>query len=75
MNSSALAKKIAQAADDKKALDITVLDLRTLSAFTDFFVVCSGSSDRQVKTIANAIEQQLVEKNGEFLEKNLDLDE
>lgn len=51
----ALARAIAAFAADKKALDIVVLDLRSLHAYTDFFIVCSGGSDRQVKAIHDAV--------------------
>jgi ribosome-associated protein len=47
------------AALEKKALDMTVLDLRKASAFTDFFVICTGSNIRQVQAIADAVEQSL----------------
>ena len=47
------------AALDKKASDIVVLDLRHTPAFTDFFVVCSGQNSRQVKAIADNIEDTL----------------
>ncbi|MDO8461678.1 MAG: ribosome silencing factor [Deltaproteobacteria bacterium] len=57
-----LAKQIAQAAHDKKAENITVLDLRKLSSFTDFFVIASGQSDRQVQAIAYNIEDELRKK-------------
>lgn len=63
MNSRILAKFIARAADEKKAVDLVILDLRKLSSFTDFFVICSGTSDRQVQTIANSIEQHLKRKD------------
>jgi ribosome-associated protein len=48
-----------QAARDKKALDIQVLDLRSVDGFTDFFVICSGKNVRQVQAIADAIEDAL----------------
>ena len=54
-----LARKIAQVASDHKALEIQVLDLRALTSFTDFFIVCSGASDRQVISIADAIHHEL----------------
>ncbi len=63
MNSKKLAQTIAKIADDKKGQDIVVLDLKNLSAFTDYFVICSGTSDRQVKTIAGAIEGELKKKD------------
>ena len=47
------------AALDKKASDVVVLDLRKTPAFTDFFVLCSGQSQRQVKAIADAVEEAL----------------
>ena len=47
------------AALEKKALDMTVLDLRKASAFTDFFVICTGSNIRQVQAIADAVQQAL----------------
>ena len=50
-----------RAALDKKALDLVVLDLRNTPAFTDFFVLCSGGSQRQVKAIADAVEGALRE--------------
>ena len=51
--------KAVRAALDKKALDVVVLDLRETPAFTDFFVLCSGLSQRQVKAIADSIEEAL----------------
>lgn len=47
------------AALDLKASDLVVLDLEELCDFTDFFVVCSGSSRRQVAAIADAISSKL----------------
>jgi ribosome-associated protein len=48
-----------EAARDKKAADILVLDLRGLATFTDYFLICSGTSNRQLKTIADEIEEKL----------------
>jgi ribosome-associated protein len=50
-----LAKTIAGFAISKKASDILLMDLRKKSSATDFFVVCSGDSEPQVKAIADAI--------------------
>ena len=55
MNSEQLAAAIAAYADDKKANSIVLLDLRGVVDYTDFFVVCSGGSDRQVKSIHDGI--------------------
>lgn len=47
------------AALDKKAMDLTVLDLRKSHAFTDFFVICTGANTRQVQAIADAVRSVL----------------
>lgn len=49
----------ARAASDKKAEDIVVLDVAALLVITDYFVICTGRNDRQVKTIADEVEEQL----------------
>jgi ribosome-associated protein len=51
--------KVVSAALDKKAADVVVLDLRNTPAFTDFFVLCSGQTQRQVRAIADAVEETL----------------
>lgn len=48
-----------EAALDKKAMEVVVLDLRHTPAFTDFFLLCSGQNTRQVQAIADAIEESL----------------
>lgn len=47
------------AASDKKAVRLTVLDLRGVAGFTDFFVIASGTNQRQVQAITDAIEETL----------------
>jgi ribosome-associated protein len=47
------------AARDKKATELVVLDLRKTGAFTDFFLICTGANPRQVHAIADAVEQAL----------------
>lgn len=51
--------RAVQSALAKKAQDVVVLDLRSTPAFTDFFILCSGLNSRQVKAIADAIEETL----------------
>ena len=46
-------------AADKKGLDIRVLDLRQVASFTEFFVIASGTNQRQVQAIADEITEQL----------------
>jgi ribosome-associated protein len=52
-------KVVLAAAADKKAEELLVLDLRKASAFTDFFVICTGTNVRQVQAIADAIQEAL----------------
>jgi ribosome-associated protein len=54
-----LATAIADAAWDRKALGLKVLDMRGLVSYTDYLVLCSGSSDRHVLAIADSIESTL----------------
>jgi len=49
----------ARCADEKKASDISVLRLSAITEFTDYFVICSGSSTRQTQTISDEIVDQL----------------
>ena len=51
----------SQAALDKKALDLVVFDLRGISDIADYFLICSGTNERQVRAIAEAIEKSLLE--------------
>jgi ribosome-associated protein len=53
------ALECARIAIDKKAENVKVLDLSRISSFTDHFVIASGMSDRQVKTIAESVETAL----------------
>ena len=46
---------------EKKARDLVVLGVRELTSIADYFIICSGSSDRQVQSIAQGIEENLSE--------------
>jgi ribosome-associated protein len=48
-----------EAADAKQAKEIRVLDLREITAFADYFVVCTGSNSRQIQAIADEIQMHL----------------
>ncbi len=50
-----------RACQEKKALDIRLLDLRQQSSFTDYFVICSAQSDPQIKAIAEEVEREMRE--------------
>ena len=55
----AMARRIVDAAEDKKASDIVLLDVRALTAVTDYFIICSGMSERQLGAIADGIAETL----------------
>jgi ribosome-associated protein len=55
----ALTQRIAEIASDRKAIDIRVVDLREIVSYTDFFVICSGNTERQTKAIRDAIHEEL----------------
>lgn len=59
-----LARGAAAAALDKKAENVLILDVRGLTSYADFFVLASGTSDRQVQAIADSIEETM-KKGGE----------
>lgn len=61
IDSRKLAEIAAEAADDKKATQITLIDVEAVSSVTDFFLVCSGSTPIQVKAIADHIAEKLEE--------------
>jgi ribosome-associated protein len=59
-----LAAAAIEFAADRKALDIVQLDLRGIIGYTDYFVICTGRSDRQVKAIHDAIHQGMKSEHG-----------
>lgn len=60
INSSQEMVRVAvEAARNKKAKDIVALDIRDVSVFADYFVICSGNSTTQVKAIADEIEEKM----------------
>jgi ribosome-associated protein len=59
LTSRKLAKLVAELASNKKAQDIVILDMRKLVNFCDYFVICSGNTNRQVRAIADHIDDEL----------------
>ena len=57
-----LVERIAAIASDRKAIDIRVLDVRAVVGYTDYFLICSGNTDRQTKAIHDAIHRGLKEE-------------
>jgi ribosome-associated protein len=58
-------REAVKGADAKQAKEIRVLDLRDVSSFADFFVICSGANSRQIQAITDEIELRL-KKRGEL---------
>lgn len=54
-----LAVTAARAASGKKAVDVRILEVRELIVITDYFVICSGATDRQVRTIVQEVERTM----------------
>ena len=63
-----IARKVVEAASSKQATDIVLLDIRGVCSFADYFVICSGESERQIKTITEEIEHIL--KNSGILPRH-----
>jgi len=61
LSSKDLSQLIVRGMQEKKAVDIVVMDLRQVkNAVTDFFVICSGNSDVQVDAIADSVEEEVI---------------
>jgi ribosome-associated protein len=58
-DSEALARLAAEACDDRKAVDIRLIRVEEVSSLADWFVICSGLSDVQVRAIARSVEESL----------------
>ena len=62
-NSDNIAKKIAQLMTDKKAIDVTLINLKKITTLTDHFIICTSESDPQTRAIFNHIKDELIEDN------------
>lgn len=54
-----MARELVNALEDKKAENIVLLDLRRITVFTDYFVLCSGTSDRMLRSILKAAKEAM----------------
>ena len=61
LESSELANICREAVLEKKAEEVVLLDMRDISSFCDFFLICNGSSDPHLKAIASNVEMRLKE--------------
>ena len=57
MTPDELAARISAAASDKRARDVVTVDLRGKTTIADFFVICEGDTDRQVRAIVDSIDE------------------
>jgi ribosome-associated protein len=62
--SEQLARHLAAIADDKKAEEIVVLDMRDLVAYTDFLAICTARSDRQARAIVDEVRVRVKRETG-----------
>ncbi|MHC0035841.1 ribosome silencing factor [Pseudoneobacillus sp. C159] len=74
MNKESLIKVVFNAADDKIAEDIIILNMKGISVITDYFLICHGNSDKQVQAIAREIKEK-VEENGYSIKRMEGFDE
>jgi len=63
-SSSALAQRAAQICIEYKANDVLLLDLRSVTDMTDFFVIASGTSDTHVRSIGEHVRDEMKKKDG-----------
>jgi len=69
LDSAELAKAAVDIASDKKAADIMLLDIRDVTTFADYFVICSGNNPRQIQAIADAIDEGLEKQGANLLHR------
>lgn len=73
-DSSLLIDTITEALQDKKAKDIVLLDVRELTTLTDFFIVCHGTSETQIRALASNVLEETKKKIGEHAWKQEGMD-
>jgi ribosome-associated protein len=66
LESIELARFIVDAVEDKKAENIVLLDLRPDAIIADYFVICTGSGDRQLRALADNVREQVKEQYGKL---------
>ncbi len=57
-----VARTIVDVLEDRKGEDIVLMDIRDVTVFADFFVICTGTSDRMLNALADAAEGKIKEK-------------
>ncbi len=69
LSPQALVNVAVQAAEDKKAVDITVFDIREISIIADYFIICSGRSRVHTRAIVENVQDKLAEQGMEALRR------
>lgn len=59
MGSNEIAKIVYKTLDEKKAIDVKIIDIRELSVIADYFMIAGANNDRQVKALADQVEEKL----------------
>lgn len=59
MENKEMALKVAKLLDDKKAIDVTVIDISPKASFADYMIIASGATDRQMDALADHVEDML----------------
>ena len=63
LEATEVARKVVEAAGDKQASDIVLLDVQAVCSFADYFVICSGDSERQLQAIYDEVGHALKKEN------------
>ncbi|MGQ9833312.1 MAG: ribosome silencing factor [Candidatus Villigracilaceae bacterium] len=63
LNTLELAHDIVDALEEKKGEDILLMDLQHITDFTDYFVLCTGTSDRMLDALADAVLEEIHKKH------------
>jgi ribosome-associated protein len=57
-NTLDIAHKLVTALEEKKGEDILLMDIHEIASFADFFIICSGTSDRMIRALADIVEEE-----------------
>jgi ribosome-associated protein len=68
-DAATLARNVVDAAADKKASDVTLLEIGKVTTLADYFVICTGTSERQINAIARAVEDTMSESGVHVLHR------
>ena len=69
MDSLELSKKVMNLLDDKKAMGIISIDVSKVTTLTDYFIICSGTSDRHRKSLADDVQELMENEDVKMLSK------